>query len=156
MTNTKTKSKTRSKTKKATAQAEASDETPEALDGVPDEDAIDDEPDDLDATESDKGGEEEDDDEAAAPDAKKRSGDEEDDDEPDPDDVEADLDTILKDRIASADDEDEDEDGAEFGSTAGSRIPPKTEVEFVCKSCFLVKSVTQRVEGSDDLCMDCV
>jgi hypothetical protein len=87
---------------------------------------------------------------------KKATEDEEDDDELDPDDVEADLDTILKDRIAAADDLDEDEEEEEEVGESTGRVQPKTDSEFVCKSCFLVKSVSQRVDGTDDLCSDCV
>jgi hypothetical protein len=83
---------------------------------------------------------------------------EEEDEELDPDDVEADLDTILKDRIAAADDleEEEEEEEDELTGEPATRVHPKTESEFVCKSCFLVKNVTQRVPGTDDLCNDCV
>jgi hypothetical protein len=92
---------------------------------------------------------------------KKAAAAEEDDDEEelDPDDVEADLDTILKDRIAAADDledEDEDEEDEDYSGESTGRVQPKTDSEFVCKSCFLVKRVSQRVPGTDDLCSDCV
>jgi hypothetical protein len=88
--------------------------------------------------------------------AKKVVEDDEDDDEADPDDVEADLSAILKDRIAAADDLDEDEEEeVEPGETSG-RVQPRTDGEFICSSCFLVKSVSQRVPGSKDLCSDCV
>ena len=62
---------------------------------------------------------------AAAPKARKKRDEEEDDEEEaDPDDVEADLDKILKERIAANDDEDEDEELEEVqprtvGETAG-------------------------------------
>jgi hypothetical protein len=66
---------------------------------------------------------------------------EEDEEEADPDDVEADLDTILKDRIAAADDE-EDEEEAEAVDTRGPETPdgvtPKKANEFVCPGCFLL------------------
>ncbi len=59
----------------------------------------------------------------------------------DPDDVEADLDTILKDRIAAADDE-EDEEEVEAADTRGPETPdgvtPKKANEFVCPGCFLL------------------
>jgi hypothetical protein len=87
-------------------------------------------------------------DEAKAPEAtpparaKKRADDEEDDDEElDPDDVEADLDTILKDRIAAAD-EDEDEDELEEQPRTTAEAPdgvvPKRANEFMCMGCFLL------------------
>ena len=66
---------------------------------------------------------------------------EEDEEEADPDDVEADLDTILKDRIAAAEDE-EDEEEAEVADTRGPETPdgvtPKKANEFVCTGCFLL------------------
>jgi Domain of unknown function (DUF4193) len=86
--------------------------------------------------------------------------DEEDDEEADPDDVEADLDTILKDRIAAQPDEDEgDEDETpepdERGDGTG-RIQPKRPGEFVCQSCFLVKHPSQLADDKRMLCRDCV
>jgi hypothetical protein len=111
---------------------------------------------DLDATEED------DDEEVAKPARarKTKAADEEvdEDEEVDPDDVEADLDTILKDRIAAADDEeDEDEvEEVEAPGENGGRVQPMKASEFLCKSCFLVKSTSQRVDGTDDLCNDCV
>lgn len=57
------------------------------------------------------------------------------------DDVEADLDTILKDRIAAGSDED-DEDEAEVeekpepGDT--ERVAAKTAEEFSCSTCFMI------------------
>lgn len=82
---------------------------------------------------------------------------EEEEEEVDDDDIEADLDTILKDRIASADDADEEdeEDDAGLGGESGGRVQPRGDTEFVCQNCFLVKHVSQRVEGSSGLCVDC-
>jgi hypothetical protein len=78
----------------------------------------------------------------AVPKAKKRAEDEEDDDEEvDPDDVEADLDTILKDRIAAVDDEEDDEELDEpVRATADSPngVVPKRANEFMCTGCFLL------------------
>src|SRR5690606_32946771 len=102
----------------------ADDETPDEIfeDDPLVDDEVFDEPDDLDADDEvfdeivDEDEEEEEEDEvapAAAGKARKAAEDEEEDDdeeELDPDDVEADLDEILKDRIAAQDDEDEDED----------------------------------------------
>lgn len=85
--------------------------------------------------------------------------DEEEDDELDPDDVEADLDTILKDRIAAAADEEDDEE-EELGdpevATDGTKIPPRRPGEFVCQSCFLVKNGNQLADADSRLCVDCV
>jgi len=84
----------------------------------------------------------------AAPKARKKRDDEEDDDdEADPDDVEADLDTILKDRIAANEDDDEDEELEEqaprtAGETADG-VQPKKANEFMCTGCFLLVNAAQ-------------
>jgi hypothetical protein len=98
----------------------------------------------------------------AAPKARRGDDDEEEDDDEDvsDDDVEADLDTILKDRIAAQPDDDEDEeDGTpepdERGDGAG-RIQPRRPGEFVCQSCFLVKHPSQLADADNQLCADCV
>ncbi|MGQ0617664.1 MAG: DUF4193 family protein [Acidimicrobiia bacterium] len=97
----------------------------------------------------------------AAPPAKPASEEdsEEDDlEEVDPDDVEADLDTILKDRIAAADDDEEDEEEPPDTDDRadGNRIQPRRPGEFVCRSCFLVKPHTQLADATLQLCADCV
>jgi len=73
---------------------------------------------------------------------KKRTDEEDDDEEElDPDDVEADLDTILKDRIAAADedeDEDELEEPARTSPDAPNGVVPKRANEFMCTGCFLL------------------
>jgi hypothetical protein len=80
--------------------------------------------------------------EPAAPKAKKRAEDEdEDEDELDPDDVEADLDTILKDRIAAADEDEDDEELEEQprpAADAPDGVVPKRANEFMCTGCFLL------------------
>ena len=68
---------------------------------------------------------------------------EEEDDDDDiiaPDDVEADLDTILKDRLVAADDEagDDEEDEPEDRSESADRLQPKRADEQLCPSCFLL------------------
>ncbi len=94
--------------------------------------------------------------------AKRDDDDEEDEDEEeaDPDDVEADLDAILKDRIAAAEEEEDDEEEEapepeESGDGTG-RIQPKRPGEFVCQSCFLVKHPSQLADAKRKLCADCV
>ena len=104
--------------------------------------------------------EEEADDETDGPVRRSVSAEEDDDDDMlAPDDVEADLDTILKDRIASGDDDQDDEDEEEVapepGADAADRVVPRRADEFVCESCFLVKHASQRV-GDGNLCRDCV
>jgi hypothetical protein len=78
---------------------------------------------------------------------KKRDDDEDDEDEADPDDVEADLDKILKDRIAANEDDDEDEELEEqapraTGETADG-VQPKKANEFMCTGCFLLVNAAQ-------------
>ncbi len=57
-----------------------------------------------------------------------------------PDDVEADLDTILKDRLVSAEEANEDEEDEEPDDRAesGDRLQPKRADEQLCPSCFLL------------------
>lgn len=87
--------------------------------------------------------------------------DEEDDDDDivDPDDVEADLDTILKDRLVTSEEEpDEDDEEVEVDDRGDpvDRIQPKRPGEFVCQSCFLVKHPGQLADAKKKLCSDCV
>jgi hypothetical protein len=66
---------------------------------------------------------------------------EDDEDLVDPDDVEADLDTILKDRLVAAEDtpdEDEEEAEPEERGESGDRLQPKRADEQLCPSCFLL------------------
>ncbi len=71
-----------------------------------------------------------------------------------PDDVEADLDTILKDRLIAADEEEEDEEEEpEERGEASDRLQPKRADEKLCPSCFLL--VRQSAPGcpvGDDEC----
>jgi hypothetical protein len=80
--------------------------------------------------------------EPAAVKAKKKADDEDDDEEElDPDDVEADLDTILKDRIAAVEEEDDDDELDEAprpAADAPDGVIPKRANEFMCPGCFLL------------------
>jgi len=98
---------------------------------------------------------EEDDDAAAGP--VRRSVTSEDEDEDDdmlaPDDVEADLDTILKDRLVATEDEvNEDEEEPEDRAEAADRLQPKRADERLCPTCFLLVRQTAPVcpVGDDD------
>ena len=63
----------------------------------------------------------------------------EDDEEPDPDDVEADLEAILRDRISASDDDEEDEDEGPATTPGGTDQPSaRQETELVCPHCFLL------------------
>lgn len=86
---------------------------------------------------------EEDDDAASSGPARKSVVASEDEDEDDdmlaPDDVEADLDTILKDRLVAVEDEtNEDEEEPEERGEAADRLQPKRADEQLCPSCFLL------------------
>jgi len=85
--------------------------------------------------------EDEDDDDTSGPVRRAVPADEDDDDDDiiAPDDVEADLDTILKDRLVAADDEDEneEEEPEEKGESA-DRLQPKRADEQLCPTCFLL------------------
>ncbi|MCU0270920.1 MAG: hypothetical protein MUF83_20055 [Acidimicrobiales bacterium] len=88
-------------------------------------------------------GEAEEEAEEAAPRGRKRREEAEEDDEEefDLDDVEADLDTILKDRIAAGDDEADEELEDEVDTRvaeAPDGVTPKRANEFVCTGCFLL------------------
>ena len=66
------------------------------------------------------------------------TGDEEE-DEPDPDEVEADLDAILKDRIAASDDDEEEEDeGVPAKAPSPAGLVERQETEIHCPHCFLL------------------
>ena len=82
-------------------------------------------------------------------------GEDDDEEEADPDDVEADLDAILKDRIAAADDEDDDEDEVvpepRTAAEVAEGVTPKKANEFMCTGCFLLVNPGQFGARSHDL-----
>ncbi len=78
-----------------------------------------------------------------------------------PDDVEEPLDVLLAERTAAerldeeeAELEDEDLEPDDRGEGSG-RIVPRRDDEFLCRSCFLVKPLSQLAKGEKDLCRDC-
>ena len=78
--------------------------------------------------------------------------DDDDDEEVHPSDVEADLEEILRDRIAASDDDDEDdEDNASGQSKTVSVAPPRSD-EWTCNQCFLIVSMTQFGSRTDPAC----
>jgi hypothetical protein len=89
------------------------------------------------------------DDEAASEDA-----DEDDEDEED-EEVESALDDILRERFVVSDLDDEPAEG-DGESDALTRVRPRQPDEFVCQSCFLVKSMTQLADSEKMFCRDCV
>ncbi len=84
--------------------------------------------------------------------------DEDDDDEQDPDDIEASLDDILKDRLVIEDAETDEDDVPDVDDRGegSSAVVPKRPDEFVCQSCFLVKHPSQIADVARQLCRDCV
>lgn len=67
--------------------------------------------------------------------------DEDEDEDIDPDDVEADLDAILKDRIAASPDDGEEDDEAPDSGVDGDgteRVAAKSAEEFTCTTCFMI------------------
>ncbi len=87
----------------------------------------------------------------------RKAGDDEDDDDDmvAPDDVEADLDTILKDRLASEDTAAEDEEAVETEDRSGAddELQPKRADEVLCSGCFLlVRKGAPTCPVGDDSC----
>jgi hypothetical protein len=112
-----------------------------------------------DAEEEEEEEEDAEEDETAAARAKRRAGEEEEDEDDDllsPDDVEADLDRILKDRLVTTDeddDEDEEEDEPEDRADGGNRLQPKRADEQLCPQCFLlVRAAAPTCPVGDDAC----
>jgi hypothetical protein len=135
------------------------EEGPDAED-LEDEDSFE-ELDDEDSVEEAEEEEEEegDEDESATTRAKRRAGEEEEDEDDEllsPDDVEADLDRILKDRLVTSDedeDEDEEEDEPEDRADGGNRLQPKRADEQLCPQCFLLVRASAPVcPVGDDAC----
>ena len=125
-----------------------------------DDDLIDDDLIDDDDLIEDEEEEEEEDEEPAATttEAPPSEEEEEDEEELDPDDVEADLDSILKERLVVVEDEVEYEDETPDPEdrAEGTKVRPRAPGEFVCQSCFLVKHPSQLADEKRMLCRDCV
>ena len=77
-----------------------------------------------------------------------------------PDDVEEPLDVLLAERTAAEriDEEEadlEDDDEPDNPAEGTGKIVPRRDDEFLCRSCFLVKPLSQLAKGEKDLCRDC-
>ena len=94
--------------------------------------------------------------ETAAARTKRRAGEEEDDDDeevPSPDDVEADLDRILKDRLVTTEEEDDEDEEPDDRAESGDRLQPKRADEQLCPNCFLlVRATAPGCPVGDDNC----
>ena len=100
--------------------------------------------------------------EVAAPGAAIETEDEEEDDVVDldeelhPDDVEEALDVVLRERTVAAGLEgEEDEDEPDEPGEGGTKIVPRRENEFLCRSCFLVLPRHQLADEARMICRDC-
>ena len=97
-------------------------------------------------------------DEAEPPSPRRRTSEDEDEDEDvvAPDDVEADLDTILKDRLVTAEESNEDEEDEAEADERGAdsdRLQPKRADEQLCSRCFLiVRRNAPNCPVGDDAC----
>jgi hypothetical protein len=133
----------------------------EDLEGLAEEDILDDDAeladDDEIADDDDEDAVDEEDEESIAAAAKKKK-EEEDEDELEVDhDVEATLDEILKERLVVVEeDEEEDEPADRTDETDSGKVAPKRPDEFVCQSCFLVKHPSQLADPKRQYCRDCV
>lgn len=83
--------------------------------------------------------------------------DEEEDEEEDDKETEADLEAILRDRLASEEDIDEadDAEGTEEGRASGEAahdIKPRRDDEFLCEGCFLLVTPSQFGSRSSPRC----
>ena len=74
-----------------------------------------------------------------------------------PDDVEEALDVVLRERTAAAglEGDDEDDDEPDEPGETGTKIVPRRENEFLCKSCFLVLPRHQLADEKRMICRDC-
>lgn len=78
------------------------------------------------------------------------------DDEVDPDNLEADLNTILRDRIAAGDDAAEDDEVGEVETGQPAEllgtVTPRRDDEWLCEGCFLLVSKSQLGSRTDPRC----
>ena len=73
-----------------------------------------------------------------------------------PDDVEEALDVVLRERTVAAGLEgEEDDDEPDEPGEGGTKIVPRRENEFLCRSCFLVLTRHQLADESRMICRDC-
>ena len=73
-----------------------------------------------------------------------------------PDDVEEALDVVLRERTVAAGLEgEEDDDEPDEPGEGGTKIVPRRENEFLCRSCFLVLPRHQLADESRMICRDC-
>ncbi|MGA0270360.1 MAG: hypothetical protein ACO3ME_08705, partial [Ilumatobacteraceae bacterium] len=115
--------------------------------------------DDEDGDYSDDNEDDDDDEDDSSANGRRQSKEDEDDDDDlvNEDDVEADLDTILKDRMVTVEDDEEEEEETpvlvDNSAEAVDGVQPKRSDEKVCPSCFLlVRSGAPTCPVGDDDC----
>ncbi|MYH00550.1 MAG: hypothetical protein F4144_13835 [Acidimicrobiaceae bacterium] len=124
--------------------ADGEDFTGDEEDFTGDEDGIGDDDDEAELEEED---EDDEDDDVPMP------AEDDDDEEVHPSDVEADLEEILRDRIAASDDDEEDEEEEAPGQTkAAASVAPQRSDEWTCNQCFLIVSVSQFGSRANPVC----
>ena len=111
---------------------EDDDSIDEAVDDDDDDDELDDDDDE--------------DDDVPAP------ADDDDDDDVHPSDVEADLEEILRDRIAASDDDEDDEAETTGDPKLATVVAPPRADEWTCNQCFLIVSASQFGSRSSPIC----
>lgn len=74
-----------------------------------------------------------------------------------PDDVEEALDVVLRERTVAQglEEEEEEDDEPDDRGEPGTKIVPRRENEFLCKSCFLVLPRHQLADEKRMICRDC-
>lgn len=78
-----------------------------------------------------------------------------------PDDIEEPLDVLLQERTKAdrldedANDLEDEELEPDDRGEGTARVVPRRDDEFLCRSCFLVKPLSQLAPGEKDLCRDC-
>ena len=73
-----------------------------------------------------------------------------------PDDVEEALDVVLRERTVAAGLEgEEDDDEPDEPGEGGTKIVPRRDNEFLCRSCFLVLPRHQLADEKRMICRDC-
>ncbi len=74
-----------------------------------------------------------------------------------PDDVEEALDVVLRERTVAQglEEEEEEDDEPDDRGEPGTKIVPRRENEFLCKSCFLVLPRHQLADEKHMICRDC-
>lgn len=125
------------------------DELDEDLDDDLDDDAVGNGESASSTSDSEDDDDDDDEDDVASP-----TEDDDDDEEVHPSDIEADLEEILRDRIAAGDDDEaEEEENVDTTETkSASTVAPPRSDEWTCAQCFLIVSVSQFGSRTNPVC----